>query len=282
MWIFLLFLLNFLGWIVAICAWLLAYSEKGRPKILKGLPTKIKYVITKIKNLGCGAGPIGPHLGQSLGKALSINQWESPKSSHFSQPVDKLKKKEERRRKTGRKERTTSMFFQPTLPHVFFSKYIQAIHFFHPPFLKFYSRQTQREKEVQDFTVHCRLSTAACPPPTAKCMQPGLGQNSFSALFFFFFLFLIFCCSNFSFVVLFKLVFWERLFCVLIVCYRWFWNRHWACISISSSFLSFCFFADSAFLFSLKSAILCRWSKWTLGFFYQRLPLASKCMTVKV
>ena len=36
------------------------------------LPTKIKYVITKIKNLGCGAGPLGPHLGQSLGKAPSI------------------------------------------------------------------------------------------------------------------------------------------------------------------------------------------------------------------
>ena len=185
MWIFLLFLLNFLGWIVAICAWLLAYSEKGRPKILKGLPTKIKYIITKIKILGCGAGPFGPHLGQSLGKALSINQWESPKSSHFSQPVDKLKKKEEWRRKTGRKERTTSIFFNQPF-HTFFFQIHTSHSFFSPTLPKVLSRQTQREKEVQDFTVHCRLSTAACPPPTAKCMQPGLGQNSFSALFFFF------------------------------------------------------------------------------------------------
>ena len=119
--------------------------------------------------------------------------------------------KERRKKKKNGKEGANNKHVFSTNPSTrFFSKYIQAIHFFHPPFLKFYSRQTQREKEVQDFTVHCRLSTAARPPPTAKCMQPGLGQNSFSALFFFF-LFLIFCCSNFSFVVLFKLVFFRRI-----------------------------------------------------------------------
>ena len=172
MWIFLLFLLNFLGWIVAICAWLLAYSEKGRPKILKGLPTKIKYVITKIKNLSCGAGPLGPHLGQSHGKAPSINKWESPKSSHFSQPVDKLKKKEERRRKTGRKERTTSIFFNQPF-HTFFFQIHTSHSFFSPTLPKvLFSSNTERERSTRFHgplsPLHRRLSSSHCQVHAAR------------------------------------------------------------------------------------------------------------------
>ena len=104
---------------------------------MKDLPTKIKYVITKIKILGCGAGPLGPTWVSPLEKRLVYKSMRKPEELPLLAAGGQTEKERRKKKKNGKEGANYKHFFQPTLPHVFFPNTYKPFIFFTHPSLSF-------------------------------------------------------------------------------------------------------------------------------------------------
>ena len=147
-----------------------------------------------------GPAPLGPTWVSPLEKRLVYKSMRKPEELPLlaagGQTEKERRKKTEEEKREGRSEQQA--FFSTNPSTRFFSKYIQAIHFFHPPFLKFYPRHTQREKREiakreRSTTFHGPLSplclyrrSSSSPLPSASS-QDWVRIASLRFFFFFFF-----------------------------------------------------------------------------------------------